>query len=347
MAQLGRGPRDARLVVVLVALLLLPALVSSGGLRPAKRCHLSAELVPSCGALLGVTPPTPTVAGLRQAEDHAGRRFDLVYTFHDINDRVPSAFDSAVVGSGAVLHLSVDARDYADPDRASVTWASVARGEHDAELREQARGIAGLHERVFVTFDHEADQPSHAALGSPADFVRAWRHVHRLFDANGADNVVWVWVMLGWAPSFPVAARMWPGNRYVDWISWDAYNDAGCRTGPVTTSRQRSFADVALPFLRWVHRTGPQIGMDIRKPLMISETGTLAYVEGSAAELAWYRGMSQVLRSHPQIRAVTLWDHAGSSPVCDFRLSASRGSEAAVRRLADDPWFNGRASVHH
>lgn len=305
-----------------------------------ERCHLSAKLVPSCGALLGITPSTPDLHSLRQVEAKVGHDFALVYTFHDINDPVPTPFDRQVVNSGATLHLTIDARDYSSPSRASVTWQEVAAGRYDPQLRRQASGIAALHEPVFVTFDHESDQPLSLAFGTPTDFVRAWRHVHDVFDSAGARNAVWVWVMLGWQPSFRSAARMWPGNSYVDWISWDAYDTAGCRTGQVTRWRHRSFAEAALPFLAWLHRTGPRIGIDIDKPLMISETGTLAYKDGPAAEKAWFEGLVRTIRRHPDIKAVTLWDHTGSSPGCDFRFSSSSGSIPAIRELSDDSWFN-------
>jgi hypothetical protein len=305
------------------------------------RCPLDRQLVPSCGALLGITPPSPDRASLRAAERSVGHRFDLVYSFHDINDTVPSTYDRQVVASGARLHITIDSRDYGSDDRSSVRWADVARGVYDADLRRQARGIASLRQPVFVTFDHEADQPSRTAVGTPAEYVAAWRHVHDVFATAGARNAVWVWVMLGWPPSFPTAARMWPGNRFVDWISWDAYDDAGCRVGAVDPAQRQSFAQVALPFLTWLRQSGRAAGIDVSKPLMVSETGTV----DPAGRTAWFAGMRATLRTHPAIKAVTLWDHAGSSSDCDFRFSGDRTSAAAVGRLAGSAWFNPLAQL--
>lgn len=302
------------------------------------RASLSTDLVPSCGALLGVTPESPTLPALRRADGALGRPFDFVYSFHDINDQIPSPYDSAVVEGGQILHVDIDARDFSNPDPHTVTWAAVATGAYDQTLTEQARGIAGLGVPVFVTFDHEADQPSRSALGTPADYVAAWRHVHQLFVDQGATNAVWVWVMLGWPPSFPTALQMWPGNEYVDWISWDAYNDSGCRSGTTDPSRMETFGQVALPFLTWIEANGPAAGIDVGKPMMISETGTVAYPGQPDASRVWLQGMTQVLRDHPQIRAVTLWDHLGSNPGCDFRLSNNPAGVAALGALTGDGW---------
>jgi hypothetical protein len=306
------------------------------GCRPtasqAERCPRGAELVPSCGVLLGVTPPHPDVISLRDAEAAAGREFDMVYAFHDINDAIPSSYDKSVVDAGQILHIDIDSRDYGSPDPYTISWRAVADGEYDEQLNAQARGIASLHAPVFVTFDHEPNQPGRAALGSPADFVEAWRHVHDVFETAAATNAVWVWVVMSWPPALATALRMWPGNDYVDWISWDAYNSSGCRSGAIDPGKYRTFADAALPFLTWIKANGPAAGIDVHKPMMISETGTVGLPSEPAAQTDWFRGMATTLGAHPRIKAVTLWDHLGSSPGCDFRFVDRSGS------LATLPW---------
>jgi hypothetical protein len=59
--------------------------------------------------------------------------------------------------------------------------------------------------------------------GSPGSYKAMWRNVRARFDARHVTNVVWVMNYLGdakWDCLFP---RLWPGNRYVDWILWDPY----------------------------------------------------------------------------------------------------------------------------
>jgi len=239
---------------LLVVLVVLAAVV---GRRPGSgsdlACPLDQHLVPSCGALLGVEPPAASMTDLAGSEASFGRPIDLVYSFHDVNDVVPSAFDRAVVASGRVLHIDIDSRDYASADPATVTWSSVASGEHDAELTQMAQGIASLGVPVLVTFDHEPDQPARAAVGTPADYVAAWRHVHDLFVAQGATNAVWVWVVMALPQTYAATPAFWPGDAYVDWLSWDSYDLAGCNTpaGP-DPARFQGFRPVALGYLQWL-----------------------------------------------------------------------------------------------
>lgn len=322
-------------VLVLLAVALGIILTRHMPAQP-QRCPHSNELVPSCGALLGIAAPTPNVASLAAVEKALRHRFALVYSFHDINDAVPSPYDRAIVASGATLHISIDARVYGEPAGA-VTWSAIAAGSYDDALTRDAEGIASLHRRVFLTFDHEPDQPVKAVQGSPADFVAAWRHVHEVFAHTGATNVVWVWVVTGWAGSAQTALRMWPGNAYVDWISWEAYDNQGCvgatHTAPI------GFAQAALPFGRWLHRHAAQVGMDLSKPIMISEAGT-ALIPGRPANPNWFPQMEQVLRKHPRIKAIAWWDHRGSAPGCDYTFSEDPTLVRTAARVASRPWFN-------
>src|SRR5690606_5558084 len=96
-------------------------------------------------------------------------------------------------------------------------------------------------------------------------YVRAWRHVHRVFAAEGARNVSWIWSvnnLEGAAAEGHDIARYYPGARYVDWVStsgfnWgSAYEWSGWRT--------------ADPLYRATYRALSRFG----KPIMISEIGT-------------------------------------------------------------------------
>ena len=333
-------PAAAGVVLILLTAVVLavasPHRSHAGG---PPRCAVDAHLVPACGALLGVEPPEATLSSLQGVEAAVGRRFDLVYSFHDINDDIPSAYDRALVDDGRVLHVDIDSREYGSADLTTVPWAAVAAGDFDAELGRQARGIASLHVPVFVTFDHEPDQPRRAAVGTPADYVAAWRHVHDLFVAQGATNAVWVWVVMALPSTYAVTPSFWPGDDDVDWISWDAYDDAGCHGGTVDPERSRSFASAALGYYTWLvdRGHGPARGIDVRKPMMISESGTL---DLAASTASWYDEIPGVLRDHPRIKAVTLWDHAGSDPLCEYRFDQHPDLLASVRRMAQEPLLN-------
>jgi len=301
-------------------------------------CPVSDKLVPACGALWGVTTPAPNSADLERLEREVGRSFNFVYRFHDINDVIPTQDERRLVDEGKILHITIESRDFADPDRTSVPWASVARGDFDSHLIAQAKGIASLKVPVYLTFDHEPDQQPKTALGTGADYIRAWRHVYNLFLRAGATNAVWVWVITGWQPALSRAATMWPGNKYVDWISWEAYNQSGCQGGHLDPSQFTSFGTSIENVYNWVHSVGPTIGMDPNKPMMISEAGSVLYPDDPALTANWYAAIPKVLARYPQIKAIGLWDHTGSAPSCDFRVDRNAAVLAAVRAAGNAQW---------
>ena len=61
---------------------------------------------------------------------------------------------------------------------------------------------------------------------TPAGFVAAWRHVHRVFAQEGARNVSWIWSInnLESAGAEAVIAEHYPGDPYVDWVATSGFN---------------------------------------------------------------------------------------------------------------------------
>ncbi len=334
-SRLGRAAGLAAAVLLTASTAAGCALVEGTSPQGPPRCPLSDELVPSCGALLGVTSPKPTSDSLATTEDTLGRRVDFVYRFHDVDDAVPTDEERELLDEGRLLHLTIDSRNFADPTRESVQWADVADGRYDETLAAQARGIASLDTPVFVTFDHEPDQPAED-LGSAGDFVAAWRHVHDLYTAEGATNAVWVWVVMGWEPTLHRAAALWPGRDYVDWMSWEAYNASGCRSGPVDASEYASFEESMLPAYRWL-TSGEHDPLPTDLPIMISEAGTSPFPGDPERTAAWYAAIPATLAQYPQVKAVGLWDHGGTGAACDFRFGSDPAVTRALRTMASDP----------
>lgn len=303
------------------------------------RCPLDPHLVPACGALWGITPPKPTYASLKASEVAVGRHFDFMNRFHDLNDRIPDKEDQQVLASGSILHIEIDARVYGKPEALVVPWWKIAAGTYDSALLAQARGIAAINNPVFVTFDHEPDQPKKSVQGSAADYIAAWRHVHQLYDMAGANNAVWVWVATGWMPSAAEALKMWPGNDFVDWISWEAYDSAGCRNGAADASRSKPFSDVGLSFYRYLLAQGPVRDIDVTKPMMISEAGS-AIAANSSETSVWYRQIPTVIAQYPRIKAVGLWDHGDRLVTCNYTFSTIPSRAEDVQQASRARWVN-------
>ena len=77
-----------------------------------------------------------------------------------------------------------------DPSYASL--AAIARGSYDSYLRSYADSVRHFGHAVIIGFGHEMNAPWYSwgcPHIRPATFVAAWRHIVRLFHAQGADNV--------------------------------------------------------------------------------------------------------------------------------------------------------------
>jgi beta-mannanase len=153
-----------------------------------------------------------------------------------------------------------------------------------------------------------------------------YRHLHDLFVAEGAANVLWVF-----CPNFesvPSAAwNQWasyyPGDAYVDWMGFDGYNRGTSEAG----STWRTFTQVAGTLYAGLAAKG--------KPIMIGET---ASTEVGGDKAAWIRAVLPALRgSYPAVKAL-VWFHMNKST--DWRVDSSATARTAFVAMANDPYFN-------
>ncbi|MFI2754050.1 glycoside hydrolase family 26 protein [Cellulomonas sp. P22] len=130
--------------------------------------------------------------------------------------------------------------DYTLPQILGDPAAGVA-GRYDDYLHQYARDVAALGLPLAIRFDHEMNgiwYPWSEQTGTGAsingnrvgDYAATWRHVHDIFEAEGANDLV-IWV---WAPNIvnnlPTAlqgvdtlAGLYPGDAYVDWVGVSGY----------------------------------------------------------------------------------------------------------------------------
>jgi mannan endo-1,4-beta-mannosidase len=186
----------------------------------------------------------------------------------------------------------------------------IAAGASDAYITRFARAVGALGLPVALSFGHEMNgnwYPWGTEQTQAATFVAAWRHIHNLFAAAGARNVIWVWNPNVINPVPQVQLKpYWPGTAYVTWVGLTGYF---ALTGPHT------FAGVFAPTMREIRRfTG--------KPFIIAETSvetgpaegssTLSLVQGVASHpdvlgFIWFDfdkgGVDWQIESRPQVRA--------------------------------------------
>jgi mannan endo-1,4-beta-mannosidase len=145
-----------------------------------------------------------------------------------------------------------------------------------------------------------------------SDFVAAWRHVHDVFAAAGATNVIWVWApnVINPVPRVHLGP-LYPGDAYVDWIGMDGY---------YTHKGQQTFTTLFGPTTRAVRRF-------TKRPMLIVETGA---EPGSArpGEIATlFTGVAHT----PGFIGFVWFDNHGTG---SWRIDNDARSVAAFRRAA-------------
>jgi hypothetical protein len=318
-------------------LLLSVAVVLNTGHRKADPCAATAQLVPPCGVWWGAYVPSDSPGSLGTAvtglEGKIGRRLDVVYTYHDMSggdDGQLITPDEQRLGDDRLLMLdwsSVVWGAGSDGQGQHLAWRDIASGRYDASVLEpQIDKVKAYRRTVFLTFDEEPEAlvgPS----GTAADYVAAFRHLHDLFQHDGATNVVWVWTVTGYLAEGNTRrmSALYPGDRYVDWVAFDPYNYFACKQ----VSTWHSFAQTVRPGYDWL-----RTHISATKPMMLAEYSTAPDPAHPDAQRAWYEGVPAALPTMPGLRAVLQWDSTVSGPGCDLSLdnpSALAGFAAAGR----------------
>ncbi|OON74207.1 glycoside hydrolase family 26 protein [Streptomyces tsukubensis] len=142
--------------------------------------------------------------------------------------------------------------------------AGIAAGKDDAYIASYARSVKTLNQPVAISFAHEMNGFWYSwgtKKATPKEFVRAFRHVHDVFEKVGATQVIWVWSPNVINPMPKVRLEpYWPGDSYVDWVGVVGYY---ARTGPST------FPTLYGP-------TMDQIRAFTKKPFIVAETAAEA-----------------------------------------------------------------------
>ncbi|HEX3824429.1 MAG TPA: glycosyl hydrolase [Mycobacteriales bacterium] len=299
------------------------------------KCHRSKIDVPSCGLLWGLyTQPVPSKAGYRsdygRFERAIGRRFDIVKAYVDWQQHVtfPSTkFASLASHRRRILYVSWNAINY-DTHRV-VYYRNIARGDYDKSvILPEARRLKAYHQKIFVDFNHEFDAKAQSGKGGPASYVRAYRHIHRVFQKAGVKNVIWSWVSTGYVGNLKDIKASWPGAKYVDWVGYDPYNFAYCND-----AKWRSPYASFHPFYAWLRR---QPGMR-HKPILLGE-----YASAPGRHLGhWYASLASTLRRMPKIRALFQWS-APTVEHCPVSLADSASALKAFAKVSKAHYVTGR-----
>ncbi len=220
-------------------------------------------------------------------------------------------------------------------DQPRFTLKSISRGDHDEYIRSWAADVAAYRGPIYLRTMHEMNGnwypwSVHVNGNSIDDYIPAWRHIHRIFTEEGATNVSWIWAVnpfyqLSWNDAAgnridytddvggakadkARISRFYPGDKYVDWTSFTAFNWAG-RT---PNSSWREPNNVIDRVYAAVDR--------FEKPVMISEVATAGPID---ERQRWMdRLFDELPARHPNVKAIVWFDstYPGELGEVDFRL---------------------------
>ncbi len=245
----------------------------------------------------------------------------------------------AVASRGAMPLVTWEPYDWDDraTEQPKYALSTIVAGDHDTYIRQWAQNAATWGKPFYLRWAHEMNgnwYPWSSGVNgnTDAEYVSAWKHIHTIFEQEGATNVRWVWspnVRRG-DESF---ADLYPGDSYVDWVGIDGYNWGKSRPSSKgqTANGWQMFAVIFRP-------TYQELAALTDKPMMIAET---ASAEAGGDKATWIRKglLKQVPSRLPRVRAV-IWFNENKE--ADWRVNSSAASLAAYAEAAASPLYGGQ-----
>ena len=169
---------------------------------------------------VGVAIDAPFTARLNAFKKVLGEQPGIVEYYMGFGGKFPTTRAVALAKQHSLSLIQINPRH--------VRLADIAAGKYDTYLRSYAAAARRFQAPVAICFGHEMNGPWYPwgrKYTRPATFVAAWKHIHNVFAAERASNVIWVWAVSrdanrgGWRG----LRRWWPGPRYVNWVGIDGY----------------------------------------------------------------------------------------------------------------------------
>lgn len=248
---------------------------------------------------------------IQEFGNQIGRQPAIILSYKDWT-QAPFVYDQleGIWRQGAVPMITWESWD---ANGHGISLQSIAAGGHDGYLRDAARAAAGWGQPLMVRFGQEMNAGWFPWGRQPAAFRAAWRHMVRLFRAEGATNVKWVWTPYVNSGGNLPFEKYYPGGKYVDWVGLDGINWGG-------NFAWRSFGQIFNESYKQLLRLSSE-------PMMLAETGS---GESGGYKARWLSQMlHRVIPRMRHVRAIVFWsvpDYRG-----DIRVDSSGDALGALQ----------------
>jgi beta-mannanase len=175
-----------------------------------------------------------------------GARIRVVEFYNPFPGQFQAAEAQQTINLGALPLIQLNPRH--------ASMADVVAGRYDADIKNYARAVKAFACHIMLSIGHEMNgwwYPWGLPRTQPSVFIAAWQHIHNIFAAEGATNVIWSWdpshqyAQFKSGKAASLASEWYPGDRYVDWVGLDGYLNPGQNFREVFSHQLASIASVA------------------------------------------------------------------------------------------------------
>jgi hypothetical protein len=301
---------------------------------------LKKSVIPKNGCYTGVYIESQFI---KDFEDMVGKKITIVMNYSHINtgtEDLPVSLMNALWKLGHYSMFTLQPETW--------TLQEIIDGKYNTFIKKVAKQSAEFGKPLFLRWMHEMNGNWYIWSGEkngagkldgygdpkkpdgPERYVDAWRHIYKIFEKEGAKNVIWVWcpndeTHLGEWNNFE---NYYPGDEYVDWLGIDSYNWG--TTSVIPGSRWKSFSEMFSP----LYSRMEAINKD--KPFMIGEFAT---TETGGSKPDWIKdAFVQMKKKFPRFKAF-IWFSIYKET--DWNLDSSEESLDAFYDAMKNPYYLG------
>lgn len=349
------GSRKISLLVSIATLFVVALASCSWGSVPTRHAATPVKLLPPKhgvyeAAFPDFGPNESMVDGsrIRTFEQQSGKRIVWAYFSNNWFKGIEFPTDkvNAIVDQGVVPFIRMMPRSnwHGYGQDKNYSMQRIIDGNFDGALRQWCRDAAATDTALMVEFGTEVNGnwfPWNGKYngGGETDgygdprypdgaerFRDAYRHIEDLCNAEGANNITWVFhVDAEPSPntSWNAMDLYYPGDRYVDWLGISVYGPQkpGEQWRPFTPIMDRGYKKLA------------EVAPD--KPIALLEFGAVKE-DSNNNQAEWIAAALKSIASdrYPRLKAISYWSSRwsnGDGSVSNMRIDASAATERAFR----------------
>jgi hypothetical protein len=264
------------------------------------------------GAYVGDIDATPSLVASFDSLTNASS--DIIATFVDLGSGdFPSAEKSVVGAKGKTLLMFLEPQ---------YSLAQINSGAYDSILQQYAAAASAYgYPIILAPFDefnlNETVWGYSVGGNTPAQFIKAWQHVHSFFvnDPNVKFALVYNNVPEP-ADSANTYSAYYPGSAYVDYVGVDGFNFNA------TTASALSFNQVFDPIMPYLE--------SLDKPILFASVGSVDY----AQKPQWItNGLGTYVKQYPNVAGWVYFNYDDTSAGQDWRVDTSSSSLVAFKAI--------------